>query len=167
MQGPSAPAERWAARHADAGPGVWVAEQYTCLAGGCGGLRACKTRSCSSPPVAPFQTQVGLFFKVIPISGAEWGISVAIGSSALLVSAAARLLGRLMPSIRRRRHGRRSMSLNVGRSSGRVHPAAGGDAAAVVLVRRGSLAKQGGSGGGSQRATEDNPRAVPRLAGPS
>lgn len=61
------------------------------------------------------QTPVGTFFKVHPINGVEWAISVAIGISAIPVSMLTRLLTRAckcMPSptdLRgRRRRGRRT-----------------------------------------------------------
>ncbi|WIA22054.1 hypothetical protein OEZ85_004399 [Tetradesmus obliquus] len=64
------------------------------------------------------QTPVGRFFKVIPINGVEWGVSIAIGLSAVPVSVLTRLLSRFLPSLRipRRRHGRRTNSSIV-----RVH----------------------------------------------
>lgn len=40
------------------------------------------------------QTPVGTFFKVHPISGVEWAISIAIGISAIPVSILVRLLSR-------------------------------------------------------------------------
>jgi hypothetical protein len=40
------------------------------------------------------QTPVGTFFKVIPLNGAEWGVSFAIGLSAMPISIITRLLSR-------------------------------------------------------------------------
>lgn len=63
------------------------------------------------------QTPVGRFFKVHPINGVEWAISVAIGISAIPVSILVRLVSRwctCLPSptdLRgRRRRGRRTAS---------------------------------------------------------
>eukprot|EP00878_Enallax_costatus_P000995 GHUV01001127.1.p1 GENE.GHUV01001127.1~~GHUV01001127.1.p1 ORF type:complete len:1156 (+),score=304.08 GHUV01001127.1:371-3838(+) len=54
------------------------------------------------------QTPVGRFFKVRPINGVEWAISIAIGLSCIPVSVLIRLLSRFMPShsfhLRRNRH---------------------------------------------------------------
>jgi hypothetical protein len=43
------------------------------------------------------QTPVGRFFKVIPIDGVEWAISIAIGLSAVPVSVLTRILSRCVP----------------------------------------------------------------------
>jgi hypothetical protein len=43
------------------------------------------------------QTPVGRFFKVIPIDGVEWAVSIAIGLSAVPVSVLTRLLSRWVP----------------------------------------------------------------------
>lgn len=63
------------------------------------------------------QTPVGKFFKVHPITGIEWAISIAIGISAIPVSVLVRLLTRCcscMPNpadLRaRKRRGRRTLS---------------------------------------------------------
>lgn len=40
------------------------------------------------------QTPVGRFFKVQPIDGLEWGVSIAIGLSAVPVSILVRILSR-------------------------------------------------------------------------
>ncbi|KAI8477413.1 MAG: hypothetical protein J3K34DRAFT_453016 [Monoraphidium minutum] len=44
--------------------------------------------------VVIMMTKMGIFFKVIPISGAEWGISIAIGAFAIVVSVLTRLFSR-------------------------------------------------------------------------
>jgi hypothetical protein len=63
------------------------------------------------------QTPVGRFFKVHPVNGVEWAISIAIGISAIPVSILTRLATRLckyLPSptdLRgKREHGRRTLS---------------------------------------------------------
>jgi hypothetical protein len=84
-------------------------------------------------------TPMGTFFKVIPISGLEWAISVGVGLGAVLVSFLTRLITRLAcgPS-----HGggaaaaagrRRKAPASRGRAAGEaelVVAAAGGDGAA-------------------------------------
>jgi hypothetical protein len=50
--------------------------------------------ACHTRQVIIMQTPVGRFFKVHPINAAEWGISVAIGISAIPVSVLTRLLSR-------------------------------------------------------------------------
>jgi len=115
------------------------------------------------------QTRMGMFFKVLPLNGAEWGISIAIGATATPVSIATRLLGQAMPTVRRRRHGRRTLSAGHGGGS-RIH----NEAAAAALARRTSMQKERshlsqpmsprGHHQAGQRGALDSPRAVPRLA---
>jgi hypothetical protein len=40
------------------------------------------------------QTPVGIFFKVVPLNGIEWAVSIGIGLTAFPVSFATRLLSR-------------------------------------------------------------------------
>eukprot|EP00879_Flechtneria_rotunda_P003828 GHRR01004068.1.p1 GENE.GHRR01004068.1~~GHRR01004068.1.p1 ORF type:complete len:993 (+),score=315.28 GHRR01004068.1:1703-4681(+) len=64
------------------------------------------------------QTPVSQFFKVMPINGIEWAVSIAIGLSAVPVSFLTRLISRFLPSchgfsIRRKRFRRRTNSTKV------------------------------------------------------
>lgn len=103
------------------------------------------------------QTKMGMFFKVIPLSGIEWGISIAIGASSIPISVATRLLGRMIPNVRRRRHGqRRTLSRHGG---SRVH--AEGPAVAAAMARRVSNLRDGGPVGSSAR---NNPRALAAVS---
>lgn len=45
--------------------------------------------------VVIMQTPMGMFFKVIPLNGTEWGVSIAIGAGAVLVSMVTRLLSKI------------------------------------------------------------------------
>eukprot|EP00877_Chromochloris_zofingiensis_P010936 jgi/Chrzof1/6096/Cz17g09160.t1 len=49
------------------------------------------------------QTPVSNFFKIAPLNGPEWGVSIAIGLGAVPVSIATRLITRCLPTIRRKR----------------------------------------------------------------
>jgi hypothetical protein len=114
------------------------------------------------PQAIIMQTSMGMFFKVLPLNGAEWGVSIAIGATAIPVSIMTRALGRFVPDVRRRRKGRRTLSTGRGAGAGgRVQ----NEALAVALQRRASMQmeREGASGGGGSAA--GNPRGVPRLAG--
>ena len=123
------------------------------------------------------QTPLGMFFKVGPLTAAEWGVSVAIGATALPLSFLTRLAGRLMPGGVRRRRGRRTLSggarrtsslaggrgLGSAGASARVHDEGTAALAAAAAVKRRSVQRgdtlrlSGGAGG------EAGPREVPRL----
>ena len=88
------------------------------------------------------QTKMGVFFKVTPLNGAEWGVSVAIGAGAVLVSVLTRLLAQGVARARRRRAAARAAAAGGGggldgngaaaaAATELAKPAAGGVAAAV------------------------------------
>jgi hypothetical protein len=108
------------------------------------------------PQAIIMQTGMGLFFKVVPLNGAEWGISIAIGATAIPVSVVTRVLGAFVPTVRRRRKGRRTLS------TGR---APGGARVGIEAVQRRASMQPDRGGGAVPGVARDNPRAVPRLSG--
>lgn len=106
------------------------------------------------------QTRMGMFFKVIPLNGAEWGVSIAIGASSIPISVLTRLLGGMMPTVRRRRN-RRTLSSTARLTGSRMH----NEAVAIAMARRASIQREKASGTGAAEAHHHSPRAVAAVAG--
>ena len=105
------------------------------------------------------QTKMGMFFKVIPLNGTEWGLSIAIGASSVPVSVVTRLLGGMIPTVRRRRN-RRTLSGAARLSGSRIH----NEAVAVAMAWRASMQRERLGANGAAEA-KSSPRAVAAVAG--
>ena len=108
------------------------------------------------------QTPVGLFFKVIPINGVEWGISIGIGAGAVVVSVLTRLITRALE----RRAARRRVALGLpliaeapprkdGKGGGGGGGAAGGKLAGSFAKLADALTKGAGKKGANGAAAAE------------
>ncbi|KAI8473287.1 MAG: plasma membrane calcium ATPase [Monoraphidium minutum] len=104
-------------------------------------------------------TPMGIFFKVTPLNSAEWGISIAIGATAVPVSLLTRLLVGLVPAVRRRPR-LRARTLSVGHGS-RIH----NEAVVAAFAKRTSMQRERTSAGGAAPGGGHPVRAVATVGG--